>query len=227
MKHNKLIIIYGEPGVGKTTFAINDTIYKSLYISCFNDSGLDGISDVKGNIDVIKLNENDTSTPLSSQLVKICRQLMEDTNDYQNIVIDPFNFVQFDAEKRINGGKILQIQHYGEIINIMKNTIGEINKLKDKYNIILIMHQDIKDIMANGVVKDTKILPNLLMKVHTYLHSISNECVYMSKKKGKIIYDLGLDENAAGKTRNRELRGQHLDLTLDKIIGAIGETIKI
>lgn len=217
IEKNSMVLIYGESGAGKTTLAL-DTPGKVLYVQVLNDGGLNGVDRDNTDIDVIEL-DNNAPKNLAGQLYDILDDLEKNSYDYSDIVIDPFNFIQDDLERKIAGGQPLQIQHWGNIIQVMKSLIIKANGLVSKYNITIISHAQAKDVVLNEVVKKTKIVTALNQNVHILLLGICSDVVYCYKKSGNIIYDLGKNSGAEAKTKNKKLEKEVSQLDMATLRG--------
>lgn len=218
VNQHSMTVLYGDPGSGKTYFALNNTPYKTLYINTIDDDGLLNIEDENDNITVKML---DDGANLSKDLNAIIKDLKDNNHDYENIIVDPFNYLQDDLEVRIaeaSPTKSLQIQDWQTIIKSLKKTILALNSLKKKYNVILIMHTKTKDIFSDKGTATTTIRPSVNDNVANYAAGLSSGVIYFYRQKDKFFVDMGDNKNVMSKVRKNYKQLKKENYTIEKLL---------
>ena len=138
IKQNHFMVIYGQGGVGKSTFA--SRFPKPIFIATE-----DGVN----HLDVSKIRED-----LTFQTVMgICKELLTTKHEYQTLVIDSLDALEFlifnDVCKEAGKASIADIpygQGYSQALNKWSDLVNLLKQLRSKMHIILVAHSIIKQI---------------------------------------------------------------------------------
>lgn len=177
-KPNTFTILYGDPGSGKTYFSLNND-YKKLYISLFDDGGLSVLKD-EFDFDIVDLSD---SQNIASDIKKTCLELNSKDYDYDVIIFDPFTMIEDKCTRFIGKGQSLTIQQWGDLQRMTLAIIRELQQLRKKYNVVVIMHANVIE-MSNHENKTVhKYVPALREHPRVFLGSITNDIIYFAKVK--------------------------------------------
>ena len=206
IKGQKLITVYGNGGVGKTTFATNNNrAPKTLIIGMEDDGGLISVTklpvQIGDNIDAIMLDYS-VGSPAGA-VVTVIEQIKN--NGYEVIIFDPFtNLRSKQAGWLAVETQVVTItqRQWGEVASAMNIIFDKILELKQSANVIIIAHEERKQINDNISGNETFIIQpalgkGLLEKATQY----SDEIVRISIENDGRMFDLGAKPNVTTKTR--------------------------
>lgn len=212
-KLHPVVVAYGKPGAGKTWFALNEPVGKTLYIQCIEDGGLNEIPESE-NIDVFTFEG-------TNYLLEITKLLNTEAENYDTIVIDPFNeFYEQEIKNTMARNKVstMRIQDWGDMLSTMRNVIRNIVQHNDKCNIVFLSHTMMKDVHAPNGSVSTQITVPMQEKVSTFLYAMATDVIYLEMEKGK-FYGYFVNPYAYTKSRKKIKQQKIENITLEGVIG--------
>lgn len=229
----KFICVYGHGGVGKTTFVINNsTAPKTAYISLENDGGIKSLAKIDKVItDNVSVLSPDMSVGSPIGVVaQILQELQKPEYDFDTIILDPFTNLRNDQARylaRTEGSSKVTLQMWGDVSTAIDLLFKEFLKLKTKYNLIIVAHEELKQVNDTGADSSTYIIrPNVGEKAAHLFEQYCDEIIRVTKNgHGERVFDLGSQSsNTLGKSRLfGHLHPAELAMTDLKIQTIIGE----
>lgn len=203
---HKLITIYGQGGIGKTTFATNNSnAPKTLLISLENDGGLVAIKTLAPEIQN-NIYTYDVDISVGSPVGAVGAVIDEIAKmDFDVIIFDPFTNIRMKHATFLSnsayGGK-MEFQLWGDVKRHMDALFDKILALKNNSHVIIIAHEEIKqneDTFTGS--KSMMIQPAVGNAVVEKFQQYSDEIIRVTKDEHGRKFDFGSNPNITTKSR--------------------------
>ena len=144
------LIIYGQGGVGKTTFALNGQLGKVLVIIPENDGGAYAINnlsnEIKDNVDAMVLEIG--KSPISA----LVKAFIANADNYDTIVVDPFTNIRNEQAlflRKQDGKSLTSQKHWGQVKEQFSEMMKVLIKYRTQKNIIIVASQASHQLQSN------------------------------------------------------------------------------
>lgn len=165
---NWRILLYGKPGIGKTT-VIKNLPGKTLVLD------LDGSSRVLAGVATIDVYEFDREHPIED-MTNFLKKIGEALAQYQTLVIDNITAFQFDwfveMGRESKNGIRNEIQHYGDFTNYFLRIITKIYSLP--INIYVTAWETTRDLELEDGTRITQFVPQVREQVLNQLLGLTD-----------------------------------------------------
>ena len=222
----RVLTIYGKPGTGKTTFAL-DSNFKTLYVHINDEGGFKIAKNLKPeqieNIDYYALPLQNEKSPLSAvnELVKA----LKTKNDYEVIVFDVFSDLRLlqaqHLKKTQTNSSTIHQQTWGRVATGLDVVIRDILLLNKKSNLIFLCQEYIESKKSSdNELEIVKIITDFRSNIDTKICTVSDEVIHMKRKvNGKRILDFGKNPLTSTKSRHKDIDGKELtDINLTQLL---------
>ena len=187
--HNRLTVIIGKPGSGKTTFA--GTYPKPiLYVAVDTDGGgevLKGYDDK--DIQVIHVTSDNPGTGakhVQTKLMELVKELKETKHPYKTIIIDAYSSIEEGVVNYLEKakGKKLNLDERGSISTLMLNLRNELVDIsRNDVEVVAVCHVKDKECTDNTTgEKSIMIIPKMSYNNGNLLLERASAVIYCARK---------------------------------------------
>lgn len=203
---NKMIVVYGQGGVGKTFFASNNKS-GTFILQVEDDGGLETISkledDVKNSTYASLVNQN--GSPIGMVANALMPFLKEKHEKIDTIILDSLtnlrsNQASYISKTELSGAQP-RIQDWGIIKMQLDNFFKLLVDLKKLYNIVIICHEEVQTSNDTSTgASFSRIVPAGGDFMSSKYEQFADEIVRIFIKDDKRTFDFS-GSNSSGKTR--------------------------